>query len=94
MISMALQVRSLFKEVVVEFPVQMLGLKIRHDQNAGNCSRELAETVIDVLRLKGDTFLKLFTMYLCAASHLCSLFIVSREYQDGKVPQAQTFVPQ
>jgi len=38
MISMALQVCSPFEEVIVEFLVQMLGLKIRHNPNAGNRS--------------------------------------------------------
>ena len=86
MISMALQVRSFFEEVIVEFPVQMLGLKIRHNQNAGNCSRELAETVIDVLCLKSDALLKLFAVNLGAASHLFSLFIISRSIRMERPP--------
>ena len=59
---MGFQVGSFFVEMVIKLKVQVMGLKIRHDKDARNRTREFSKTVVDILGLKGNTFSEIFIM--------------------------------
>ena len=55
MTGMALQIGTGFKEIIIKFQVQVMGLEIHDEKNRGHRAGEFAKSVQNVLRLQGDT---------------------------------------
>src|SRR5258706_15802090 len=72
------QVGSRLEQFIVVVQVKMMRLEIHQDKDRWYRGRELAKGVIRILRLQGHTGTKMLIMYLCACSHLVTIFPGSR----------------
>src|SRR4051794_35987364 len=72
------QVGSWLEQFVVVVQVKMMRLEVHQDKDRGHRGRELAEGVIRVLRLQGYARAEVLIVYLCACSHLVTIFPGSR----------------
>jgi hypothetical protein len=66
---MGFEVSAWLKVAVVKFQVQVMGLKIIHDEHSGYRAGEFAETVENLLGHQRDTGFEVFTMNLRAAAN-------------------------